>query len=126
MQIKNVVPWRVRNRMDIWLEQTLRPRYHRLYKLIRFGRPNLNTASYWDNIWRNDTENRDYSELFAHILKQVDAGTKVLDVGCGSGRLSRVLRDQRAAQVTALDFSPWACQQLAAEGFDTVVSALPA
>jgi ubiquinone/menaquinone biosynthesis C-methylase UbiE len=101
------------------------PKNPSLYKLVKFGRTNLNTPEYWDGIWRTDTTDRNYLELFAAILEQVSEGAKVLDMGCGAGRLSRLLRDQRRARVTGLEFSTWACAQLAKEGFETVVSTLP-
>jgi ubiquinone/menaquinone biosynthesis C-methylase UbiE len=125
MQFKNFVPWRLRHRVDRWLEKRVRPSHPKLYKLVKFGRTNLNTPEYWDSVWRSDTTDRNYSELFAAILERIPEGAKVLDVGCGVGRLSRRLRDECRARVTGLDFSPWACEQLAKDGFETVVSTLP-
>jgi len=125
MPVKNLVPWRIRHRIDLWMEDSLRPKNTSLYKLLKFGRRNLNTPKYWDDVWSTDTIDREYTELFKLVLSRVDEGTKVLDVGCGIGKLSRRLRDQRKAQVTSLDFSEWACAELAKEGFETVVSSLP-
>jgi ubiquinone/menaquinone biosynthesis C-methylase UbiE len=125
MQVKNFVPWRLRHRVDRWLEKSIRPGHPKLYKLVKFGRTNLNTPDYWDNVWRADTTDRNYSELFAAILERIPEGARVLDVGCGVGRLSRRLRDERRARVTGLDFSRWACEQLAKDGFETMVSTLP-
>ena len=107
------------------MENSLRPNNPSLYKLLKFGRSNINTSQYWDNTWKNDTINRRYTELFQQILKRVPEGAKILDTGCGIGNLSRLLRDERGAQVTALDFSSWACAKLAEDGFTTIVSKLP-
>ncbi|MBL1264997.1 class I SAM-dependent methyltransferase [Candidatus Methylomicrobium oryzae] len=98
---------------------------HKLYKLIKFGRTNINTRDYWNNEWANDSVQRDYVELFKLILEQIPTGVKVLDVGCGVGRLSKIIREQKNADLTCLDFSDWACEQLEKEGFKTIVSKLP-
>lgn len=125
MEIRNLIPWRIRNRYAQWLEHSIRPHRPHLYKLLKYGRTNLNTPDYWDNVWKNDTVNREYNALFRLVLDRVPAGAAVLDVGCGIGNLSRLLRDERAADVTALDFSAWACEQLRHQGFRTVVASLP-
>jgi 2-polyprenyl-3-methyl-5-hydroxy-6-metoxy-1,4-benzoquinol methylase len=125
MNFENLVPWRIRHRVNRWLESSLRRRHTDLYKLIKFGRRNLNTPEYWNDVWRNDTTDRSYAALFDAILERVPTGARILDVGCGAGHLARLLRERREARVTALDFSAWACAQLAQEGFETVVSTLP-
>lgn len=125
MKITSLVPWRIRYPIERFLEERLRVRNHRLYKLIKFGRANLNTPEYWNDVWRNDTEDRSQAELFEVILAQVLDGARVLDVGCGAGHLMRLLRDRKRANVTGLDFSSWACERLRAEGFDAVVGSLP-
>lgn len=125
MQLKNIIPWRIRHRVDLWMENNLRPQNPTIYKILKFGRTNINTPRYWDEVWRTDNLDRNYTDIFKIILDAVTEGSKVLDVGCGIGNLARLLRDQRNAQVTGLDFSQWACDQLAKEGFNTVVSILP-
>ena len=125
MSLKNLIPWRIRHRTDLWMENSLRPSNPSLYKLLKFGRRNLNTPNYWDEVWSTDTVDREYTQLFQAVVARVPEGSKVLDTGCGVGKLSRLLRDKCKAQVTGLDFSPWACGELAKEGFETVVSSLP-
>jgi 2-polyprenyl-3-methyl-5-hydroxy-6-metoxy-1,4-benzoquinol methylase len=125
MNLRALVPWRIRNCLNCWLEGSVRRRHTDLYKFIKFGRRNLNTPGYWDEVWPNDTTDRSYTELFGAILERVPEGARILDVGCGAGHLARLLRERRGARVTALDFSAWACAQLAKEGFETIVSTLP-
>lgn len=124
-KLKKLIPWRIRHRFHLWMEDSLRPVNPSLYKLLKFGRRNLNTPQYWDDVWSTDTLDREYSELFRLVLARVPERARTLDVGCGVGNLSRLLRDQRQARVTALDFSTWACEQLTKDGFETVVSSLP-
>ena len=125
MKLYEIIPWRIRNQFSIFLEEHVRPNAPKLYKLIKFGRTNLNTPDYWNEEWKNDTVQRDYVEMFGMILEQIPEGVDVLDVGCGVGRLSKLIKQQRNAELTCLDFSSWACEQLAKEGFRTVVSQLP-
>ncbi len=125
MKIKEIIPWRIRNFFDNVIESNLRPKSHKLYKLIKFGRTNINTPAYWNSEWANDSVQRNYEELFALIMERIPEGAKVLDVGCGVGRLSKLIKAQRNAEVTCLDFSDWACEQLKKEGFNTIVSSLP-
>ncbi|HEY1695681.1 MAG TPA: methyltransferase domain-containing protein [Polyangiaceae bacterium] len=77
-------------------------------------------ASYWDSragarrgmarsLWPSNTFNALWDErqraLLVRALGDV-TGRKVLDVGCGTGRVSRWLAEQRAArQVVGVDFS---------------------
>lgn len=121
-----VLPWRFRNRLDYWLESYMRQKNHKLYKLVKFGHSNINTPEYWDKEWQSDSVQRNYEELFSRILAHIPEDARVLDVGCGIGRLSRLMREKRKAVVTGLDFSPWACEKLRADGFDAIVSSLPA
>lgn len=125
MKLKDIIPWRIRYRLHLWAENFLRPNYTSIYKLLRFGKRNINTPEYWDKVWSNDSVGQNYEGLFDFILEKVPYGAKVLDVGCGIGRLAKLMRDKRDAKVTGLDFSVKACEQLAREGFETIVSKLP-
>ncbi|MEB3190055.1 MAG: class I SAM-dependent methyltransferase [Snowella sp.] len=86
----------------------------------RINREKLySTADYWDSkaevhqgdavsMWPNNNlnyyYNREQLSLLNQYLPQM-AGAKVLDVGCGTGRLSRYLV-KRGATVVGIDFSP--------------------
>jgi len=126
MKLSTLIPWRIRNRANLFAEGYLRPRHPSLYKLIKFGRTNINTPQYWDGVWNSDELHRAYHELFQAILDRIPQHARVIDVGCGNGRLAKLVRQERGAQVTCLDFSALVLGRLAADGFDTIVSALPA
>jgi len=126
MEWKTIIPWRIRNKANQIIETWLRPKSPVLYKLIKYGRKNLNTPEYWDNVWETDEIQRNYEELFSLITNRIkEEQAYVIDVGCGVGRLSRILRHDSKANVTCLDFSQWACDQLSKQGFTTIVSSLP-
>jgi len=125
MKIKELIPWRIRHLVDNYLENTIRSRYPHYYKLIKFGKTNINTPDYWDKEWQSDSVQRSYDELFSLILERIEMNAQVIDIGAGIGRLSKLIKLERDAEVTCLDFSSWACSQLAEQGFQTVVSKLP-
>jgi SAM-dependent methyltransferase len=64
-------------------------------------------APAWLNKYVADTQRR----IFVRMLGETGslAGARVLDVGCGSGRWSQLLRDQ-GAKVLAIDISPEAIE----------------
>jgi 2-polyprenyl-3-methyl-5-hydroxy-6-metoxy-1,4-benzoquinol methylase len=90
----------------------------------RRNRKNLySTAEYWDfkaatydaaavSMWPNQSLNRLYDEEQRRMIGQhmgAVAGLELLDVGCGTGRLSRWLAKQ-GARVTGVDFSQGALE----------------
>jgi 2-polyprenyl-3-methyl-5-hydroxy-6-metoxy-1,4-benzoquinol methylase len=92
-----------------------------LPKMIRnrLNRDSLyNTAKYWDSqitantgyamtMWNNNNLNAHYHteqlQFLGRVLGSVQ-GLSVMDVGCGTGRISRYLAE-RGANVTGVDFS---------------------
>ncbi len=62
-------------------------------------------AEWWDDrIGDGNQFQLELIEPTTHRLAEIEQGTRVLDVGCGAGRLARQMA-QRGAQVTAFDFS---------------------
>jgi len=113
------------NRIESWMEKCVRVKHPALYKILKFGKKNINTPIYWDKIYQTGTYTGKHKELFNIVLDNIPSGAKVLDIGCGMGELARLIRNKRDADVTCLDFSRWACEQLKKDGFKTVLSALP-
>jgi SAM-dependent methyltransferase len=77
-------------------------------------------AGYWDarasaraglarSIWPSNTFNALWDERQRSLLTRVLGdlrGRRVVDVGCGTGRMSRFFAEQGAAEVVGIDFSP--------------------
>lgn len=124
--LKRVLPWRMQKVFDDWLEHRVRVRSPTTYKFLKFGRTNINTAAYWDEVWADDVVSREYPHLHEFIEQRVPASSRVLDVGAGSGVLAERLRVSRNADVTCFDFSRVACDRLAERGFQIIHAALPA
>jgi SAM-dependent methyltransferase len=104
------VPWRVR--------QLVKRVLYRPRRLLKYGRLDINSASYWDARWREEGLEtwRVYPERFARIEALVPDGAWVLDVGCGVGVLLERLRRARDARVYGVDLSPAAVTLLASRG----------
>lgn len=123
--LKKALPWRIYYWIQKWVEKELRAINPLFYKFLKFGRTNINTSEYWNTVWRNDTIDRNYDELFKIIFDHIPSNSKVLDVGCGVGRLTKKIINECSSEVVGLDFSQWACAQLSKEGVKTIVSSLP-
>jgi SAM-dependent methyltransferase len=89
--------------------QTLRPRSP--------GRANINTAEYWDRVYRRESESgracadggsRDYGPIHDAILGLVPDDGRVLDVACGPGLLCRKIRLRHPrSRVVGVDHSAY-------------------
>lgn len=66
---------------------------------------NENADKFYEN-----TVNADMSEQYQHFLKFLNQGTKILDLGCGSGRDSKYFIDN-GYMVTAIDGSEKLCEK---------------
>lgn len=92
------------------------------------------TAEFWDgkaeemqgdavSMWRNNHLNHLYQEEQASLIREAFpdvSGLRILDIGCGTGRLSRWFASQ-GAQVTGVDFSEKALQIARAQTADSNV-----
>ena len=70
------------------------------------------TLDYYDRIAEDfaaDTRDADVGELHALFLSHLPAGARILDLGCGSGRDSRLFRD-KGYEVVAVDGSREFCK----------------
>jgi len=70
------------------------------------------TLDYYDRIaeeFAADTRDADVGELHALFLSHLPAGGRILDLGCGSGRDSRLFRD-KGYEVVAVDGSREFCK----------------
>ena len=111
------VPWRVR--------QLVKRVLYRPRRLLKYGRLDINSASYWDARWREEglATWRVYPERFARIEALCPEGARVLDVGCGVGVLLDRLRRTRDARVYGVDLSPAAVTLLGSRGIGGAAAA---
>ena len=63
-----------------------------------------NTYAMWPNKYLNSYYHREHVALFTKYLSDSVSGTRILDVGCGTGRISRYLAEH-GATVVGVDFS---------------------
>lgn len=55
-----------------------------------------------------------------HILRWIEPGARVLDLGCGDGEFLALLREQRVAKVTGIEIDPEAIVAAVSRGLDIV------
>jgi protein-L-isoaspartate O-methyltransferase len=63
----------------------------------------------------SDAENRN-----TLLVRMVELGSSVLELGCGSGYLSAFLRDKFGCCVTAIEMDPQAVEVARGKGLDVV------
>lgn len=94
-------------------------------KAIRY---NINTQDYWNTIWeREGTDTwRDYVNKYPFIISQIPDEGRLIDIGCGVGKLLSKLREQKPKlELTGLDISAVAIELLEKQGFKGVVGSFP-
>ncbi len=113
------VPWRVK--------AYFKRRFLVAYRLLRYGRVNINTAAHWDQIWEREGRGtwRQYPERFGRIAGLVPSGARVLDVGCGVGVLLARLRYERQCNVFGVDISTSAIRMIGELGIEGAVAVMP-
>lgn len=67
------------------------------------GHPNLNSKRYWDELYRGGQKRAEYTQVtagangnsqrFATALKEIKDGDKVLDLGCGIGIFTSMVKE---------------------------------
>jgi len=97
-----------------------------LFCLLRYGRANPNTMAYWDRVYAREgrADTRFYANLHRAIVRALPAGARVLDAGCGSGRLMEACR-QAGCRAVGMDFSFEAMRIGRERGLHGCVAALP-
>ena len=85
---------------------------------------NINTKEYWDSIWQQEGLDtwREFPILFENIISVVPTNSKVLDVACGVGKLSKLIQEEKTTAVYGLDISSVAIQKLKTRGISGVVA----
>jgi methionine biosynthesis protein MetW len=93
-------------------------------RLTRRADAEPTVAGYYDEFWDPDRDDRHYEpapELSRLITSGVGAGTRVLDVGCGSGNSYAREIARRARSWTGVDVSANAVEAARASGLDARV-----
>jgi O-antigen/teichoic acid export membrane protein/ubiquinone/menaquinone biosynthesis C-methylase UbiE len=100
-----------------------------LARYLRYRRYNLNTEAYWNERYRLGSYQIEqewrYQSLDHEIIQLVTPGSKILDAGCGTGRIMEKLRDQRNCTCVGVDISDVAVNHVRAKGFCGFKCALP-
>jgi len=67
-----------------------------------------NSSKAWDQIWSREGSStwRTYPVMFAAVAALVPEGSRVLDLGCGAGKLLDLLARERGCSTQGLDTSP--------------------
>ncbi len=98
-------------------------------RLLKYGRYNLNTRDYWNVRYESGEytriEDEKYRLLRGEILRFIPANSKVLDLGCGSGRFMELLALQKSCQCIGLDISTVSIELVREKGFEGFQSKLP-
>lgn len=113
--------------LDNKLKKWVRPFFPYLYRAIRYGKFDINSRSYWNEIWKNEDSSswRDYERVYLTIVEIIPQQSKVLDVGCGIGILLNRLKNEKDVRVYGIDISQSAIENLYQRGIMGQVSMLP-
>jgi len=72
-------------------------------------------AEYAERVFGKDLGQHGFSDLsqLHHVLDlvELDRGSRVLDVGCGNGKIAEYISDRTGAHVTGIDYVPEAIEQ---------------
>jgi SAM-dependent methyltransferase len=113
--------------LDNNLKKWLRPFFPFIYRAIRYGKFDINTPEFWDEIWESEGAStwRNYEKIYSKINEIIPQRSKTLDVGCGIGILLSRLKSEKDAQVYGIDISQIAIEKLYRRGLYGQVAMLP-
>ena len=82
---------------------------------------NINTAEYWNKVYSSEKDWRAYTRTFEMICNEVGSNQKVIEFGCGTGRLAEKLAKE-GNSVLGIDISKTACIKFneRTEGLDAI------
>jgi lipopolysaccharide exporter len=96
-----------------------------LARFLRYGRYNPNTENYWNRRYQaNGYEVERYEDLHNEVARLVPPSSRVLDAGCGTGSLMKVLQNLECSCV-GVDISAVAVSKVRQQGFSAFKSKLP-
>jgi 2-polyprenyl-3-methyl-5-hydroxy-6-metoxy-1,4-benzoquinol methylase len=115
----NIIPWRISNFFNV--------HFHSLYMLIKYRTTNLNSEKHWNERFASDEYEGSHSteNVFNAILDAITPGASVCDVGVGTGLFLKKAREEKKADVFAIDISPVIIDKLKESGINGVVCELP-
>src|SRR5215510_11926208 len=99
-----------------------------LARFLKYGRYNPNTENYWNKRYESGDyqiyEAERYADLDREVARLIPPSNRVVDVGCGTGRLMEILRNLGCSCV-GVDISGIAIGIVQKKGFPGFKSKLP-
>lgn len=80
---------------------------------------NINTAEYWNKVYESEEDWRVYPKTFEFILDEIQSGSEVVEIGCGTGILGEMIH--KKAYYVGYDISKIAVQKAQSKGVNAFV-----
>jgi 2-polyprenyl-3-methyl-5-hydroxy-6-metoxy-1,4-benzoquinol methylase/glycosyltransferase involved in cell wall biosynthesis len=100
-----------------------------LARFLKYGRYNPNTEKYWNKRYEageyETSEAERYRDLRREVARLVPQSSRVLEIGCGTGTLMEILRDQLRCSCVGVDISAVAVDIVRQKGFPAFKSQVP-